>query len=437
MIWGWLESLQFTTDYERTYNTVRSFTLLNGERAAVGAAFGLSLFDTRTGERLRKFQGHTGTVWAVSTSPDGRYLLSAGNDQTLRVWDPDPYLPLLSLFFAEDDWVAWTPEGYYAASPGGERLMGWQLNNGPDKLASFLPASQFRPTFYRPDVIKLLLKTGSVERALAEADTARGRMTEKTQVAEVLPPSVLIASPEGSVITADSQEITVRAVAQQVGRHPITSMQLLLDGRPLGGKAGIKQFATPQDKVTERFFVPLEPGVKHTLQVRADSAVSYESLKPTVDGKTVGVKVRKGDIIAVRLHNGSKFEAAASVLVDGLTRFALADNPAQHGGLDLVVPGQQRDIKGYFRDGSSVDAFRVGEYSKSVAAQKLPSASESGTFTIAFRAAWKKGDRTPPNEPPQTKAVGIEAGPKREDPTETVEREIGGVRAVVKVFYGE
>ena len=28
------------------------------------------------------------------------------------------------------NWVAWTPSGYYMASPGGERLIGWHLNRG-------------------------------------------------------------------------------------------------------------------------------------------------------------------------------------------------------------------------------------------------------------------------------------------------------------------
>ena len=147
------------------YEMIRCFTLLAGDRAAVGTEFGLYLFDTRSGQKVRSFLGHTGIVWAVAPSPDGRLLLSASDDQTLRIWDPDRDEPLVSLFFAGDEWIAWTPEGYYAASPGGEKLMGWHLNHGADKMASFYRASQFRKSLYRPDVVKLIPTTGSTERA--------------------------------------------------------------------------------------------------------------------------------------------------------------------------------------------------------------------------------------------------------------------------------
>ncbi len=294
-------TLQFTTDYDRKSNEVRCFTLLHGDRAAVGTSVGLYLFDTHTGQRLRRFQGDTGEVWAVSASPDGRYLLSAGGDMTLRIWDPDRDLPLLSLFFAGNDWIAWTPEGYYAASPGGEKLMGWHVNNGPDQLASFYPASQFRSTFYRPDVIKLLLKTGSVERALELADQTRGRMTQKTEVANVLPPQVTITSvgragdvsppsPAGSgerktlggltsparqnAVHVQTSEVEVRAVATSRGNHPVTALRLLIDGRPHEGQAGVKKISAPQlGDATASWNVSLSPG-KHRLQVLADSSVS-------------------------------------------------------------------------------------------------------------------------------------------------------------------
>jgi len=166
-------------------------------------------------------------------------------------------------------------------------------------------------------------------------------------------------------------------------------------------------------------------------------AGAYDVLTPSVSGSSIRVKVRKGDILAIRLHNGSSFEAAASVLVDGLSRFDLADDPDRRGGLDLVAPGGQREIIGYFRNAEGVDAFLVGEYSKSPAAKLLPEPSAAGTFTIAFHAAWKPGDPPPPHEPPRTKSIGINQGPPRKDPTEVVKREIGGVRAIVKVFYGD
>jgi len=85
-----------------------------------------------------------------------------------------------------------------------------------------------------------------------------------------------------------------------------------------------------------------------------------------------------------------------------------------------------------------VDAFQIGEYSKSVAAKTLPNPSDIGTVTVTFAAAWERGQKPPPNEPPVAKSVrslGTIQGPKRADPTVTVDRIIGGLRAVVKVRY--
>ncbi len=253
------------------------YTCLAGDRAAVGSEFSLRLFDIRTGKRLREFQGHTGTICAVSSSPDGRYLLSAANDMTLRVWDPGRDEPLLSCFFTDNDWIVWTPEGYYAASAGGEKLMGWHMNNGREQLASFYPASQFRSTLYRPDVIKLLLKTGSVEGALAEADKARGRMTQKTEVADVLPPIVRITSPEAAEKKLSGADVEISAVATSRGQHPVTAMRLLIDGRPHEGKAGVRTISSPKvGDATVTWNVSLSPG-KHRLQVLADSSASQGS----------------------------------------------------------------------------------------------------------------------------------------------------------------
>jgi WD40 repeat protein len=147
---------------------VACYTWIGKDRVVLGTNLSvLCMFDANAGEQVRRFLGHSGDLQAIAPSPDDRYFLSGSADHTLRIWNIEQTEPLLSLFFGRDDWIAWTPQGYYAASDGGERLMGWQVNNGVDKMATFHAAAQFRKSFYRPDVIKLLLKTGSVEKALA------------------------------------------------------------------------------------------------------------------------------------------------------------------------------------------------------------------------------------------------------------------------------
>jgi len=47
----------------------------------------LNLQNVNSGNSLRFFKGHTQTPWTVILSRSGDHILSAGNDQTLRLWD--------------------------------------------------------------------------------------------------------------------------------------------------------------------------------------------------------------------------------------------------------------------------------------------------------------------------------------------------------------
>jgi WD40 repeat protein len=263
----------------RTLSNYDSCTLLPGDLVAVGVGTNVSLFDARTGKRVRVLAQHLGPVFALAPSPNGKYLVTGSTDETIRIWDPRQTEPLLSVFAVGSEWVAWTPEGYYAASPGGERLMGWHVNNGTEALASFYPASRFRASLYRPDVIQRLLSDGidgNVKKALEAADKARGQSrSEATEVADVLPPSVTLAAPKVKDGKTEEAAFEVEAAARGMGKHPVKSLQLLLDGRPYEGGQGLRlcESARPGETVKEAWKVELTPG-EHTLRVLARSAVS-------------------------------------------------------------------------------------------------------------------------------------------------------------------
>jgi len=255
--------IQHTFSLTKPNELVRCFTLVSDHLVAVGGDYGLYLFSPLTGGLVRELQGHTGSVWSVAPSWSGRFLASVADDQTLCVWSLESERPVMTLFAAGSEWIAWTPEGHYAASPAGERLMGWHLNQGRDAMAAYYPAAQFRASLYQPERIRTLL---SINPAPGPADTPG-------DVGKVLPPSVKILSPT-SGSQAVQNRIEVRATATSSGDHPVTALRLLMNGRPYQGRHGILPVETPRlGEATGTWQIELDPG-RHTITVLADSRVS-------------------------------------------------------------------------------------------------------------------------------------------------------------------
>lgn len=54
----------------------------------------VEMLDANSGELIHTFEGHTDTIWKVSISRNGQYLLTASDDQTAILWSLQTYQPL-------------------------------------------------------------------------------------------------------------------------------------------------------------------------------------------------------------------------------------------------------------------------------------------------------------------------------------------------------
>ena len=251
---------------------IHSWSILPGNRAVFAADFTLFLVDLSTNKIARIFHGHAASINAVSPCADrSKYFLTGSSDQTISLWDPDRDDPLVSLFVAGREWIAWTPQGYYACSPYGERLMGWQINHGWDRLGSFHPAARFRNSLYQPNLVRLIFQEKSLEKALVAASQDLPDPIRPVNVSQVLPPQVGLILPSGPL---KESTIVAKAIARSSGEHPITAMRLLVDGRPFKGDKGIVKFDPPRKgEVEASWKLELLPG-KHQLAAVAESTVS-------------------------------------------------------------------------------------------------------------------------------------------------------------------
>ena len=122
-----------------------------------------------------------GEVWAVNISGDGKLVVAAYDDGTIRWHRTDDGRELLALQVLPDkkNWVLWTPEGFYAATPGAHGVLRWLVNRGPDKAAETFPVSQF-PRLNRPDTLPLVLQERETTRALGIADLTAARIDVQT-----------------------------------------------------------------------------------------------------------------------------------------------------------------------------------------------------------------------------------------------------------------
>jgi WD40 repeat protein len=208
----------------------------------------IRVWDAATGREIFSLRGHSSHVWSVALSPDGKRIVSGSEDRTTRLWDAATGKEIAQFISfggndtqiaaatrgltveteaqvssVEGEWLSITPDGYYTASPRGDRYLNTRVTTlGDNPVTTVSGIDAYRSVFYNPDVVHA--------RLAGLPDPASKADVTIQQAASFLPPTVTLGTaPRGN--TAATANLAV-AVSDQ--NQPIKNIKVFINGRLVG-----------------------------------------------------------------------------------------------------------------------------------------------------------------------------------------------------------
>lgn len=233
-----------------TNSVVWSLAVAPNGRELVSAGQDCTLreWDLETGAGLRTIQAQThpgednDVTLSVAVSPDGRRLASAGYDGNVQLWDYATGRRLwANRTLATRLWsVAWSPDGRLLAASGDDgRLAVWRVAKGSKLWQAHVPPDAIGTVVFHPNEQQLLSAHWSGELRLWESHT--GRLLWSIQAHRGLIRSAVF-SPDGHRIASAGKDQMIRLWDSRLGRPvftlpqepgPINGLAFSPDGRRL------------------------------------------------------------------------------------------------------------------------------------------------------------------------------------------------------------
>ena len=148
-----------------------AFTLVgDGSRLITGGNDGTLIeYDSPTAKIAGEFLGgHTGEINSIAIAEKAGLMVTGSADQTIRLWNLQTRELIVSMFFAGKEFVIWMPQGYYYSSDDGDKLIGWQVNQGRDKEGRFIRAGQLKKYLWSPEMLRRAIILKSARQAALE-----------------------------------------------------------------------------------------------------------------------------------------------------------------------------------------------------------------------------------------------------------------------------
>jgi len=202
----WSHDMTTPKQYMDSHNSNYNCYGWYGDYIIAGGHFGrLTVYDT-SGAIVTNLVGHTGDVLSIAV--EGERLVSVANDGSIKIWNlhqlskEKVIYPSLTLFVDKNnEYIAYTEEGYFLSSQNSTQYIGYHLNKGYDKEAEWISIDKLYDYFFRPDLVKLKLKGEDISKYT-------NGITYK-EVLQNLPPTVSIASINGTAINSSDKKTSL------------------------------------------------------------------------------------------------------------------------------------------------------------------------------------------------------------------------------------
>ncbi|MHB8736876.1 MAG: WD40 repeat domain-containing protein, partial [Terriglobales bacterium] len=163
--------------------------------------------DVATGKAAGELK-EVGHVWALAFAPDGKSLATAGQDQTLRLWNPATGTELRRFQGAKNKWVclAFSSDGKVLASVNtvGDSIQLWDVATGEALRAFKVGPGWERNLAFSPDG-KTLAAANYEDKLIRLWDVPSGKTVREIAVKPGT--SALAFSPDGKMLaTGDSRQ---------------------------------------------------------------------------------------------------------------------------------------------------------------------------------------------------------------------------------------
>jgi hypothetical protein len=280
----------------RAFELARSLAIApEKSRFILGADWWLRAYDS-AGKPLWE-KAVPGVVWDLNIASQGGLIVAAYGDGTIRWHRLADGRELLALFVEAKDrrWVIWTPRGYYAASAGGESLVGWHVNRGWNEAADFFAVDRFRAEFNRPDIVRLMLGMQDEDAAVAEANKRAGLRRAPETVRTSLPPVIDITSPQNDATFRDRQ-VTLEYTARSPTGRRITDVDVQVNGAARAAQLAMPVAAPGDAPIRLTLALPPEDVTITLVAHEGDRASQPAFVRLRWDG------VKPGDVLRPRLR---------------------------------------------------------------------------------------------------------------------------------------